>query len=361
MAVKIVSGKILPIGVDLGTSSVKLAQLRETDGGHELVAAGMAEIPYAARGNLEARLEFCGEAIRPLMGNHAFRGRQAILSVPAEYTFVRHVRIPRTPPDQVETVVLRELQGKLPFAADDAEIRHIVVSEVSADGEPRQEVIVVAAARATLVACLGMAQRAKLDVVGVNVEPCAIVECFGRLFRRANDQKRTILFIDMGQASTQVVLSHGSQIVFARNVMIAGNHLDKALADKMGVKPEEAWQVRREEATRLEGPPAESEIHGHLADVLDALGDELTQCVRYYESVFRNQNIERAIFLGGQASDKRLCQAIAQRLNLPAQIGDPLVRVDSPSAAGGTTLDRREPQPRWAVAVGLSLGGSQAA
>ena len=106
----------------------------------------------------------------------------------------------------------------------------------------------------------------------------------------------------------------------------------------------------------------ELEIHGHMGDVLDALGDELTQCVRYYESVFRNQNIERAIFLGGQASDKRLCQAIAQRLNLPAQIGDPLVRIESLNADGAVAaLDRREPQPRWAVAVGLSLGGSQAA
>jgi type IV pilus assembly protein PilM len=361
MAVKIVTGKVLPIGVDLGTSSVKLAQLRELDSGHELLAAGMAEIPYPARGNLDARLDFCAAAIRPLLGSHGFRGRQCILSVPAEHTYVRHLRLPRTPPDQMESAVLRELQGKLPFPAEDAEIRHIAVGDTSGDGEPRQEVIVVAAARATLVAYLDMARRAKLDVVGVNVEPCAIVECFGRLFRRVNDQKRTILFIDMGQASTQVVLSHGSQIVFARNVMIAGNHMDKALADKMGVKPEDAWQVRRDEAARLEGPPADSPVYGHLAEVLDALGDELTQCVRYYESVFRNQNIERAIFLGGQASDKRLCQAIAQRLNLPAQIGDPLVRVESPNAAGPTALDRREPQPRWAVAVGLSLGGAQAA
>jgi Tfp pilus assembly PilM family ATPase len=90
--------------------------------------------------------------------------------------------------------------------------------------------------------------------------------------------------------------------------------------------------------------------------------DELTQCLRYYESVFRNQGVERAIFLGGQAMDKRLCQLIAQRLNVPAQIGDPLVRIGS-AAAGGSDLgiDRREPQPRWAVAVGLSLGSGQAA
>jgi Tfp pilus assembly PilM family ATPase len=99
-----------------------------------------------------------------------------------------------------------------------------------------------------------------------------------------------------------------------------------------------------------------------MADVLDSLADELTQCVRYYDSVFHNQGIERAIFLGGQANDKRLCQTIAQRLNLPAQIGDPLVRIGSTQAGDlNAGLDRREPQPRWAVAVGLSLGALEAA
>jgi Tfp pilus assembly PilM family ATPase len=99
-----------------------------------------------------------------------------------------------------------------------------------------------------------------------------------------------------------------------------------------------------------------------MAPVVDEMTDEFTQCLRYHESVFRNQAVERAIFLGGQAVDKRLCQNIAQRLNVPAQVGDPLVRISS-SAAGApeTGIDRREPQPRWAVAVGLSIGGGQAA
>ncbi len=64
------------------------------------------------------------------------------------------------------------------------------------------------------------------------------------------------------------------------------------------------------------------------------------------------------IFLGGQAYDKRLCQAIAQRLNLPAQIGDPLAQIERHAGSGmAAGLDRREPQPDWAVAIGLSLGG----
>jgi Tfp pilus assembly PilM family ATPase len=80
--------------------------------------------------------------------------------------------------------------------------------------------------------------------------------------------------------------------------------------------------------------------------------------VRYYESVFRNQGIERSIFVGGQAYDRRLCQMIARKLNLPAQIGDPLVRISRSEAA---TLTGDDPQPNWAVAIGLSLGGEEEA
>ena len=68
------------------------------------------------------------------------------------------------------------------------------------------------------------------------------------------------------------------------------------------------------------------------------------------------------VLAGGQAYDKRLCQSLAERLNLPAQIGDPLVRIGRVAGAGlQIGLDRREPQPQWAVAVGLSLGAAQAA
>jgi Tfp pilus assembly PilM family ATPase len=53
---------------------------------------------------------------------------------------------------------------------------------------------------------------------------------------------------------------------------------------------------------------------------------------------------------------------IAQRLNLPAQIGDPLVRVrTAEGAVDASRFASNEPQPTWAVAIGLSLGAAKAA
>jgi len=107
-----------------------------------------------------------------------------------------------------------------------------------------------------------------------------------------------------------------------------------------------------------QAPSAEADrLYEAMGGMLSAMGEEISRCLRYYESVFPSRPVERVVFLGGQASDRRLCQRLAQRLNLPAQIGDPLARIrSSRSAAEEGRLDRRYPQPAWAVAVGLSLG-----
>jgi len=360
MAVKTIKGKVLPIGLDLGTTAVRMLQLRQHEGSYDLLAAGSSDIPAESQADFRSRLGFCASAIKGILQTNNFSGRECVLSLPAEATFVQHVKVHRTPAEHLGSAVLGELQGKLPFPAYGAEIRHIVTGEVVGEGEPRQDVIVVAAARDTVMASLAMARKVGLDISGINIESCAIVECFARLFRRAADEKRVILFVDIGHASTQVVVSHGSRIVFARNVTIAGRTFDQAIAEKLGVTPDEATEIRKQLADQDDGDMRVQELHACMSAEIDELAGELTQCLQYHESIFRTQAVERVIFLGGQATDRHLCQSIAQRLNLPAQIGDPLMRMGNLHAGGSEVgLDLREPQPRWAVAVGLSIGGAQ--
>ena len=61
------------------------------------------------------------------------------------------------------------------------------------------------------------------------------------------------------------------------------------------------------------------------------------------------------MFTGGQAHDRRLCQALARRLNLPAQIGDPLAALSVSDALRQKGFT--DARPELSVAIGLSLGG----
>jgi type IV pilus assembly protein PilM len=363
MALKIVKNQLFPIGLDLGSSTIKLAQLRSAGDVTELLAAGTVEVSRdIRRQDIAKRFDATGEAIRCLVKANPFKGRQCVVSLPTEFAFVHHLRIPKLSAKEIPGCLQFELQGKLPFSTDDAVIRYVVAGDVFNDGEPRQEVIVVAASRDTIDRYIRMVNRAGLEVVGMNIEACAVVECFARLFRRDSDAARTILYVDIGSATTQVALSHGNRLVFARNLMIGGQQLDQAVADGLKIPIDHARLLRRDPQNAQQDSAAVGELYHLMQSPLGNLAEELIQCLHYYESVFRNQAVERAIFVGGQAYDKRLCQSLAQRLNLPAQVGDPLMRIKRIEGAGlPIGLDRREPQPDWAVAVGLSIGAASAA
>ncbi len=362
MPLKFLKTRVLPIGVDLGTSHLKMAQLRMTQQEIDLLAAASEEIPADARPQGPERMTFIAQAIRRGLKSNSFQGRKCVLALPSSQLFLQHLKMPRVPKADLDPLLRAELAGKLPYAVEDAVIGHVQAGEVFGEGEPRQEVIVAAAARETVEAYLEMAGKARLEVVGINVESCAVVECFGRLFRRNADVARTILFIDLGVSSTQVCLTHGEKLVFARNLRLGEQQIDQALAEGMNMDPAQAHSLRWDLQKGQNSGPAQEEIYRHLEEPLGQLASEITQCLRYYEATFRNQSVERMVLAGGQAHDKRLCQSLAERLNLPAQIGDPLVRIGRVAGAGlQIGLDRREPQPQWAVAVGLSLGAAQAA
>jgi cell division ATPase FtsA len=94
-----------------------------------------------------------------------------------------------------------------------------------------------------------------------------------------------------------------------------------------------------------------------LAEPLHKMIEELDLCRRYYESTFPSHPVQRLIFVGGEARQRGLCQHIARQMGLAAQVGDPLVRMGRVSEIGiESGIDRRQPQPGWAVAIGLSLG-----
>jgi len=362
MPLRIVKGKNLPIGADLGSSTIKLAQLRLADDQYELLGADSRQIPPECQADQDQRMAFMADAIRAMLKTKTFTGRQSIVSIPAETTVVQHVKMPHMKPEMLTGALRAELEGKLPYPLEDAIVRHVLAGDIPGDSENQQELITFSVSRDVIEAYLGMSRRAKLDVVGVNVESCALVECFSRLFRRASDAERTILFVDMGARSTQVVFSHGKHIVFARNLQIGGDQFDQAIADGLRIPVEQVHSLRVDLQNDC-GPGDNAEqVHHHLAGPIETLANELSKCLRYYESVFRGRPVERAIFLGGQAHDKRLCQSLARHLNLPAQIGDPLLRIKRADVEQlNEKMDQREPQPDWAVAVGLSVGAEMAA
>jgi len=402
-----------PIGVDFGSDCLKLAQVQWTGSEHKLVAAASADVPPHVRHDPAARLSFFAQTTRDLLAQGKFRGRQAVLALPAASMFILHLRMARMDDDGIKKALPWEARGKLPIDPSHAILRHLVAGEIYQDQEPRSEVIVMAAARDLVKQLLDAAGRAKLDVIGMTVEPTATVHCFGHVYRRKTDEDVTNLFVDIGASGTRAVIARGQSILFARAIPVGGDHFARAVAGAMKIGLDEARLLRlrvaasrpqpteRREKQEVAAPaeaasgefailgaamraaerrgtaPAEAapcppqaaptpkddpdrqaqQVEEACREPLAKLVEELELCRRYYESTFSSRPVDRLIFVGGEARQRTLCQSIAQQLGLAAQVGDPLVRMSRTSEVGiESGIDRRQPQPAWTVAIGLSMG-----
>jgi type IV pilus assembly protein PilM len=406
-----------PIGVDFGSDSLKIAQVAWEGPEPRLIAAASAEVPSHVRHNTAARMAFFAETARDLLSTGGFRGRRAILALPAASMLIQHLRLAKMDEETLKKALPWEARGKLPIDPSQALMRHLIAGEIYHDSEPKNEIILMAAARDLVKQLLDAASKAKLDVIGMGVEPSAIVDCFGHIYLRKEDQTSVNCFVDIGCASSRAVISQGSKIMFARSIKIGGEHLTRAVAAALKISVDDAKMLRlklcyqqpglddahrkeelvdrqeteqsgtatrvnRNAAFRSDGDssddgtvatlsPAEATkkslpvdpkaqhtlVFDACREPLNQLAGELDLCRRYYESAFPNKPVDRLIFIGGEARHRSLCQHIACELSLAAQVGDPLIRMAHTTKVGiESGIDRRQAQPGWAVAIGLSLG-----
>lgn len=396
--------KCNPIGVDFGSDCLRLAQVQRTGNEVKLIAAASADVPPHVRHDPTARLNFFVETVKELLPQGKFRSRHAVLGLPASTMFIQHLRMAKIDDEAMKKALPWELRGKLPIDPSHALLRHVIAGDVYEGQEPKSEVIVIAAAREMVNQFLAAAARAKLDIVGMNVEPKALVDCFSQLYRRKTDEGVINCYVDIGCVSTRAVVSRGTDIYFARTIPVGGDHFSRAVSNALKIKLDEAKVLRAKiavsqqsaaEEARKEAPaPApeasvensfallpsgvteerrtpdlaavpvpipgdDSDLARQIKQVEQACRDPLTRvveelelCRRYYETTFPNQPMQRLIFVGGEARQKALCQHIAKAMGLAAQIGDPMSRL-----VRSSDVDlEKTPQPNWAVAIGLSMG-----
>ena len=348
--------EVLPIGVDIGCSAIKLVQLCRIHDQTKLLACAKIDIPENLRTDQSQRLDCLRKDIPRVLKSNPFKGKKCILSLPAANTFIRAVKVPRLNPKATEAAVRHAAQMELPCPITEAVVRHIVAGEVYDDGKMLQEVIMVAMPLDVLNTHLEAFRRMGLEVVGVGVAPVALVKCFTKLLSTSTLRAA---FVDLGFASTQVTISHGTNIVFSRNIIHSADQTVPIFAQEQSISSEGEQSVPEDFQPVAQSLEITQEDTDHPKCWISTVCKEIAQCMRYYETTFRTSEIEQIIFTGGQAEDKALCKDMAQRLNRPAQIGDPLAAVQDENPSGEPRDTQSAIHADLAVGVGLSLIGEE--
>ncbi|MEO0477502.1 MAG: pilus assembly protein PilM [Planctomycetota bacterium] len=387
MAFGINKSRLSPIAIDFGVDTVKMLQVSSGET-TQLIGCASLVVPESARKDNAARYSFLADAIKELIRQQPFKGRRVMCSIPASQTFVSTFELQCGENDDIDQQVNLHLQTTLEMDPSRMVIRNHRVGSVIRDGVTRQRVICIAAKRALVMRYLEIAAAAKLEVVGMHSEPDCITRCFSQLYnRRDADKTEARCFVDIGAAATKLVILRDDKILLARNLPVSGDELTYRHAKEHNIDFNEARLARLREAgnplaanpfgvglraeqdndvalaeadTKTEVDQRERTLvmpktPGEFDEVLDKLIDGIQMSLRYHDSVCTDNPVERIVLLGGEAHHQAVAETIASQFCIPTFIGDPMARVMRTPGLEPVNIDVNQPQPGWAVPLGLSL------
>lgn len=388
MAFGMNKSRLSPIAIDFGVDTVKMLQI-STGESTQLIGAASLVVPASARKESTGRYTFLADAIKELLRQQPFKGRRVMCSIPASQTFVGTFELPCSEKDDIDQQVNLHLQTTMEMDPSRMVIRNHRLGSVIRDGGTRQRVICVAAKRNVVMRYLEIAAAAKLEVVGMHSEPDCVVKCFSELYNRRDiDKTEARCFVDIGAASTKLVIIRDADILLARNIAMSGDELTHRHAKEHTMDFAEARLARlREAANPLAANPfgvgrkaktnaavglldspgdefddrrgdaitAESTPREPLDEVLDKLVDGIRMSIRYHDSVCPDATVQRVVLLGGEALHEVVAKTIAQQFGLPTFVGDPMARVMRTPGLKPANIDVNTAQPGWAVPLGLCL------
>ena len=330
-------------GLDVGTSAVKVVQLREAAGGWTLTALGSVALPpgVIADGMIKDPPAVV-DAIKEAVAKAGVTSREAAIAVAGRELITKKVQLPEVPPKELRDAVQLEAEHHIPFALDEVFLDYHVVSRH--DGV--LDLIVVAVKKSKVIEYVGVVEEAGLEPVVVDVDDFALGNQFE--VNHPEDTGEAVALIDMGAAVMKTNVVRAGASIFARDIPFGGNQYTQAIADRLHTTFERAERAKLGEKTDL----AWEAIVPALEAVSRGLSLEVRRTFDYFGSTSASERIGRIVMSGGAARLPGITEYLSSAWGIPVEVARPLERIDvdpeileEANAAG----------PALAVAVGLGL------
>lgn len=364
------SGDLL--AVDLGTFSVKVFSMKARE--RSLTVVGSADRPVwrelAAAKTEEEKGEVYARVVRELMAEHAFKPRNASVSLSGGAVLVRFLTLPAGYDFQPEAGLPPEARALVPFDAADAIVSALPLEPAEGFTPPRPELMLTMAERKSVQAGMDAVRKAGLRPAVIVNDALALSNAYA--FFEGHKAEETVVLAGIGASSTSVVVLEPAGPRAARVVNIAGAAFTRAVKREFEVPLEEAERLKI--AHGLSGPgadgdPEEAAVAARVARALKPAVKDLAAEIQRTIDVFLERRppgyppIRRLLLAGGSAELAGLAGRLSADTGMQAEVFRPIVNTAGadgdlgvaklPASLAGpcglalsNTLLRRSNQPR---------------
>ena len=360
------------LGVDIGSSAIKLVQIKKKNGQAVLETYGeLALGPYAGLGVGQAVIlppEKIAQALVDLMKEKEVNitTNKCGISIPFASSLMSVIEMPEVSEKQLAIMVPLEARKYIPVPITEVMLDWSVIpkSEVRADefsesvsekekflskttsgappaGLSKIDVLIVAIHNETIARYKEIVAKAGLEAGFFEIE------IFSTMRAVLDDAIRPVMIMDMGAASTKLYVVERGIIRTSHTINRGSQDITATMSKSLSITLEEAEIMKRK--VGLLGP--EKNLNDVIGFTLDHIFSEINTVLLSFEKKY-NKTVSKVVLVGGGSALKGLSDVAKNNFKTEVISANPFNKVTAPAFLENIL---KETGPEFAVAIGLAL------
>ncbi|WP_430783191.1 type IV pilus assembly protein PilM [Actinoplanes sp. G11-F43] len=335
-----------PIGLDIGSSSIRAVEVRRTKDDYSLINFGQFPLePGIVVAGVVQNPVGLTAALKQLWAASRFGSKRVNLAVTNPQLVVRETSIANLPPAQMRQALPFQVKEQLPLAVERSILDFYPLEQPGEN--PTVRGLLIAMPKDAVLTLVQAVQKAGLKVNGVDLASFAMLRSASRLDAQVE------AIVDIGANITSVVVHADGEPLFVRTLPRGGAEITESIATRLGLSTIEAEQVKCRFGLHGDGNP---DTVAAMVDAVRPLASELRSSFTYLASGERQKQVSRISLCGGSALMPGLAAHIQEQLGVSVMYADSAARIRDTRKARERGFDSFVPSA--AVSIGLTLGAA---
>ena len=359
------SGSVL--GVDIGSSSIKVVQLRKERGRAVLETYGEIALgPYSGTEvgrSTHLQTADLARALKDLVTESNVTASNAGISVPFSASLTSVIELPKLPKAQIQQMIPLEARKYIPANINEVMLDWFIIPEDPGKEEwsrsrgrndeadkqqNKTEVLLVAIHNEVLNNFQSVTQQAGLQAGFYELE------IFGVVRSSLGHGIAPVMVVDIGAATTKVYIVERGIVRFSHLINIGAQELTLSISRALGWNFDRSERAKREVGLQPRtgtGEEQDNLVKEALLSTLGRIFSEINRVLLSYEKKY-GRNVSRVVLAGGGAGLRGLKEYAAQQVSVDVERSQAFAKVQSPAFLEDVLV---EVGPEFAVAVGMAL------
>lgn len=305
------------IGLDIGSGSIKAAEIVETKHGGTLKNFGIIDIAHGAieEGTIN-NPETVAESLQQLFKSSGFNENNVAVSIGGYSVIVKKIVVQTMAEEQLQETIHFEAEQYIPFDISDVNLDFQILGE--SESNPNQmNVFLVAAKKEMLDDYINLMNLAGLNPCIIDVESFALQNSFEASY---DAQNQDVALIDIGASKTSLNILKNAASVFMRDVSLGCGQINQKIMSLIECSFEEAEQLKYGNTPDKLSP---DDLKGIVSSVVADWCTEIRRALDFFYSTYPDDQIKRIILSGGGANITEFRKLLATEASTEVEIINP--------------------------------------